>query len=290
MTQILPQNRAIDAERFGRRDWTRFWVAAEYDGLECLHAGFAEHHYRPHAHDTYVFGCLIRGTEHFRYRGCDIAITAGQSCIIDPGTLHDGSPGNGGYVYRMMYPSEKLMCSVSQDMAETETTTPRFDQAVIDDPELTALIARFHALLESPIPDRLARDTAMTEAFSLAIRRYGDTTTATRHAGRETAVIRRIRERLNDTLEENPGLGELAAEAGMSRYRLLRCFRRETGMTLQAYRTMRRIARVRERLRTGCRLSEAAADSGFHDQAHMTRTFRAITGMTPGTYRRAFGT
>jgi len=31
-------------------------------------------------------------------------------------------------------------------------------------------------------------------------------------------------------------------------------------------------------------LAEAALESGFADQAHMTRTFRAITGFSPSSY------
>lgn len=289
MTQVKPQNRTIDAGRLGRRDWTRFWIAGEYDGMECLHAGFTEHHYGLHAHDTYIFGCVLRGTEHYRYRGSETALTAGQACIIDPGTLHDGRPGKDGYVYRMMYPSEGLLRAVVQDMTEKKPATPHFERPVIDDPELTARIVRLHALLENGPPDRLARDSAMMDVFSLAIGRYGDVPPPPWREGRETGIVRRIRERIDDTIEDNPGLDDLAREAGMSRYRLLRCFRRETGMTLQAYRTMRRIARVKEMLRHGCRLAETAVSSGFHDQAHMTRVFRAATGMTPGTYIRALG-
>ena len=47
--------------------------------------------------------------------------------------------------------------------------------------------------------------------------------------------------------------------------------------------------RVREacdRLLRGVPADEIAHDAGFADQSHMTRVFKAVTGMTPGEYRR----
>jgi AraC-like DNA-binding protein len=41
---------------------------------------------------------------------------------------------------------------------------------------------------------------------------------------------------------------------------------------------------VRAAQRPGRRLSEVSLDLGFADQAHMTRDFRRITGMTPTSY------
>lgn len=46
-----------------------------------------------------------------------------------------------------------------------------------------------------------------------------------------------------------------------------------------------RVKRARELLACGNRLDEVAAAVGFTDQPHMTRWFRRIVGITPGTYR-----
>ena len=35
-------------------------------------------------------------------------------------------------------------------------------------------------------------------------------------------------------------------------------------------------------------LSDAASAAGFADQAHMTRSFRRMMGVTPGAYRDAY--
>jgi AraC-like DNA-binding protein len=82
-------------------------------------------------------------------------------------------------------------------------------------------------------------------------------------------------------------LGEIATEAGLSRYQLVRCFRAEVGMPPYAWLAQHRVARARTLLEKGCRPAEAAALTGFADQAHLTRWFRRVVGVTPGAYRNS---
>jgi AraC-like DNA-binding protein len=65
-----------------------------------------------------------------------------------------------------------------------------------------------------------------------------------------------------------------------------RGFRQVFGLSPSAYRVQVR-ARIAWRKASSGRdsLSAIATDSGFYDQAHMTRTVRAITGQTPGLWR-----
>jgi AraC-like DNA-binding protein len=83
------------------------------------------------------------------------------------------------------------------------------------------------------------------------------------------------------------GLFPLAELLGVSPYRLSRAFSREAGMSLTRYRNRVRVSRALERLAAGERdLGLLAADLGFCDQAHLTRTIRAQAGHTPATLRR----
>ena len=74
---------------------------------------------------------------------------------------------------------------------------------------------------------------------------------------------------------------------GLSREGLIRRFTGETGMTPHAYRLTRRLNRARHLLRQGETPAIAAAESGFADQSHLSRRFRAAFGATPGRYRAA---
>ena len=59
------------------------------------------------------------------------------------------------------------------------------------------------------------------------------------------AVARQVMDRLADQLTGPPALAELAADAGLSRYQLLRSFRAEVGMPPYAWLAQHRVARAR---------------------------------------------
>ena len=64
-----------------------------------------------------------------------------------------------------------------------------------------------------------------------------------------------------------------------------RRFREHVGLPPKALARILRFERAAERLRGGADLSDAALDSGYYDQAHFNRDFKAFAGVTPTEYR-----
>jgi AraC-like DNA-binding protein len=79
----------------------------------------------------------------------------------------------------------------------------------------------------------------------------------------------------------------LAGTHYMSGSTLCKLFRETTGVGLHAYVTYRRVERAREALLQGANVTDACAAGGFNDYASFIRTFRKITGLPPGKYKRA---
>ena len=82
-------------------------------------------------------------------------------------------------------------------------------------------------------------------------------------------------------------LKRLAAAAGVTRFQVIRDFKRQVGLTPAAFIRNRRLRRARRLIELGASLSEAAAAAGFADQSHLTRTFNAVHGITPGIFQKA---
>jgi AraC-like DNA-binding protein len=80
-------------------------------------------------------------------------------------------------------------------------------------------------------------------------------------------------------------VGELADELGWSRRHLAATVGRELGMPPKALARLLRFERAAGMLRAGAPLADAALDSGYYDQAHFNRDFRAFAGVTPTAYR-----
>jgi transcriptional regulator GlxA family with amidase domain len=100
-------------------------------------------------------------------------------------------------------------------------------------------------------------------------------------------LVVRIAARMRADPAEAFPLDVLAAEAGMSRYQLLRLFRAATGRTPHAFLTELRIARARALLAEGLPAAEVAIRCGFFDQPHFTRAFKRAVGATPAQFARA---
>lgn len=98
----------------------------------------------------------------------------------------------------------------------------------------------------------------------------------------------RIEERLRKRYREPISLHQLATVAGVHPVHVSRVFRLHCGDSVRAFVQRLRVLHAC-RLITEERmpLAAAAAESGFCDQSHMTRVFRAITGMQPARFRRA---
>lgn len=97
--------------------------------------------------------------------------------------------------------------------------------------------------------------------------------------------IANVMEFLEHTEEpEKLGIDELASIAGFSPYHFIRTFKKTVGMTPYAYASQLRVIRARNLLLKGESLSDTAMQSGFSDQAHMTRQFKKIFGVTPGKF------
>lgn len=85
-------------------------------------------------------------------------------------------------------------------------------------------------------------------------------------------------------------LPALAAVAEISPGRFMHAFTESVGIPLRRYLAWLRLQRAAAAIVGGTPLAEAALAAGFSDAAHMSRTFRAMLGMTPSSLRAAVRT
>lgn len=78
---------------------------------------------------------------------------------------------------------------------------------------------------------------------------------------------------------------QLAGRLGWSRRHLVTRFRSEFGLPPSEVARLHRLGAAIARARSGRTWSDVAAATGFADQAHLTREFRALTGQTPARWR-----
>ncbi|MEM7555434.1 MAG: AraC family transcriptional regulator [Cyanobacteria bacterium P01_A01_bin.84] len=97
--------------------------------------------------------------------------------------------------------------------------------------------------------------------------------------------FKQVTEYINEHLDSDLKIIELAAIAQISPYHFIRLFRKTTGKTPHQYVLQQRIIKAEYLLQhEDISISEIAAMVGFCDQSHLTKYFKHITGFTPKQY------
>jgi AraC-like DNA-binding protein len=257
----------------------RLWRTEDLGGLELFRATLTEFAFRPHAHEEFFIALTEDGLATPTYRHGTHVIGPGDVIVLNPEEAHAGGPPDAvSWTYRALYVRPELMREVTDRAA-----APEFRRDVVRDRELAARLRRFHRLTEQAGSSALDRETELAEALLLLVERNG---TAFRRPGREARAVRRSREYLQEHAGEQVSLEDLARYAGLSPFHLCRVFREAVGMPPHAYQTQVRVRRAQSLLRSGRPIGEVATATGFYDQAHLTRHFKRIVGLTPGRYLR----
>ena len=100
--------------------------------------------------------------------------------------------------------------------------------------------------------------------------------------------IHRIDATLRERFSNPPSLAELAEMVHVHPVHVARTFRKRLHCSVGEYVRMLRIEAACEQLRqTDLSLAEIAAETGFADQSHLSRTLKRYMGISPMTLRRA---
>lgn len=264
----------------------RYWQHDAVAGVDLLRARYVTHRYGRHAHETYTFALIESGVEEFDYGHELLRAGAGALALLNPDVAHTGRAGTpGGWTYRVLYPQVQVVGEVAAELG-WRTGTPHFPQTVVSDPATAALLRRAHRAAEHG--DRLASSSLLAAALGGLLTRHAmpGPATAQRRAVRAPAAVATVRDLLAGQIADPPSLADLAAMTGLSQFALLRTFRAATGLPPHAYLTQLRVRRARTLLDGGLPVAEVAALTGFTDQAHLTRHFKRVVGVPPGSYQR----
>jgi AraC-like DNA-binding protein len=265
----------------------KFWCIRELRRLELQRAQWNRESSPRHFHDSFEVAVVTRGTQKLRCRGATHHIGPGSVIVIHPGETHSisTSPDYGCSVSLFFPDAESLRYAASTALGRS-LADPTFREPVIYDPDLAQTTGRLHVLLEN--------SDSLLEMESHSVQVAGEL--VSRHAARScddlvrkppSKSMKLAQDYLEGNLVRNISLTELCKVTGIERFGLVRAFTRQFGLPPHAYLTQIRLLHAKNHLARGMPVSQAAIASGFADQSHLTRHFKRILGITPGTYLRA---
>jgi AraC-like DNA-binding protein len=234
-----------------------------------------------HTHDTYGIGLIVRGA-HRSWSGRGM-VEAGCGDVItcNPGEVHDGMPIGDTRAWKMLYLAFPLVRAVVTDIREGATANFEFADPVIQKrAKARAFEAAYDAMVGRGTDAALAQERLILLLAGLL-----------RDKPPSSALVPPALAKAKARIDDDPAapitLAELAREAGLSCFQVVRGFAKVTGLTPHAYIVQRRLDAARALIASGATLSNASATCGFSDQSHFNRTFVRRYGVTPGAYAAA---
>lgn len=281
---MVLNSRPMKTKSTGEAWRLKVWRVPLLGKLELMHAAGLTHEYPRHIHEEHCLVVVLRGVETHTCRGESFSALPGSLMLLNANEAH--SSRSNGSEYRTIHIGARALERIASEVAGRQTGHTHFPRPVVEDPPVFRALLKLHLKLEQNARNDLSleQETELLAAIGLLLARHNGVQPASAPRGKEPRRLGLIQDFLKAHSAEHVSLSQLAAVAGLSPFHLLRVFRRGVGVPPHEYQTQLRVAHARRLLHDGRSISQAAHETGFFDQSHLSRNFKRIVGITPGRY------
>ncbi|MCL1694591.1 AraC family transcriptional regulator [Lysinibacillus sp. BPa_S21] len=239
-----------------------------------------------HFHEYYVIGFIESGQRRLFSKNKEYVIGTGDIIFFNPMDNHAcESIDNEKLDYRCLNIKPEIMRKVTKEITGQDYL-PSFASPVAYRSEKAHLLQKLHQMIMDEISDLEKEET-----FYILIQQLIEEYTEAIKDTEPRAInqdVENVCHYLEEHYAEHIALDDLAKIANMNKYSLLRSFTRMKGITPYRYLQTVRINEAKKRLGQGVKPLDAAIETGFVDQSHLSNFFVEFIGLTPGQYRDIF--
>ncbi|TLP64529.1 AraC family transcriptional regulator [Parasedimentitalea maritima] len=249
-------------------------------GTEIVCGRFRNHRFPRHSHDGLMLSLVDDGTQGIRYRGETHLGGRGVLIAMPPNEVHAGEPlDDNGWCYRTI----TIPTAFVQSFSGVRNTHFLCATVIEDDDLIDAMAMLFNLFGDASL---LEQEEAIMTVLGRFMAAHTNEPPPQNKTGTEARAVRVCKAFLTSQTGQNVSLANLEEVAGIDRFRLVRSFTRLVGLPPHAWHLQYRLRTAQDMLSRGHPIAEVTYSTGFADQAHLSRTFKRLTGLTPGYYRR----
>lgn len=213
-------------------------------------------------------------------------LTEGDILIIPANVPHRTISSGGEADFTLLYLEPKHISAIAHEFVDSDRVEliPHF---AMRDPLIYQICLALLSELESDgLGTRLYAESMATALWAHLLKNYST------HRLQESAHSLAKRQLqpaidfINDNLDQDLKLAEIAAVVNMSQFYFARMFKQLIGIAPHQYVVQRRMERAQQLLtKSQLSVAQVALRVGFSNQSHFTAQFRKATGTTPKGYR-----
>jgi AraC-like DNA-binding protein len=216
---------------------------------------------------NYQIGLVRQGKGEFKVGNNNYPINNGQLFLIHPGKIHSGKPD---FEKGWTVDTIALKASLVFELFNNSQTV--FNDTVVTNSSLKETFEKTFALL-SDYKTTFENESNLYLLITDLFKGLFTTSTDDDFKVNNEAIDRAINF-ITTNYKQSFSLDELADQAFLSKFHLLRIFKKRTGLTPYTYQTQLKLNEARKLIFQDRTLTEIAYELGFADQAHFTNTFK----------------
>lgn len=250
---------------------------------EVMTAALEAYDFEPHFHDAWSVGAIVAGSCTFACEGTTRVARQGDLVVMPPLAVHTGGTSANALTYCMAYLQRDWFAAHVALTHGTGAQVQFADVVMTDHP----LCDRWTTALTRGDLTDAARKLEISAALFELLARHAVPACDAPAPENETDACAQLQASISDRDIAKADVTELARRWGMHRTTLSKQFARRYGLPPDAWLRNWRAVKAKALIMDGMPLAEAAAATGFADQAHLTRVFKRIHGAPPGALKRS---
>lgn len=245
------------------------------DGIELLHAHNCTVNFPIHKHETYNISLITKNTFHTNLTDKSFMAPPGSISITNSNELHatpcDQNLGNS---FITIYVPPTVVRQIGQSRQISFEDRVIYDRKIFED--LLWLSQKKH-ISEKYFEEKFTR------ILSILLNQLQSFEPNEKIDSNFRKFIKEITSK-----HEDFSLDNLASKYGINKYKIIRLFKQETGLTPKHFMLLKRIEKSKSLLRQGQPIFDVGIDCGFYDSSHFYKYFKLYTGVNPQEFQSAF--
>jgi AraC-like DNA-binding protein len=224
---------------------------------------------------NYQIGLIHEGKGTFTIGQKEYPLQQNDTYFIRPELVHKGKPDSQiGWAVSVLNFKAQLIEELEEQGAQL-SIFKHFQAAKPLGEAVRKLLSYFD--------DAVTQEEAKNLVYNFLVE-HSDNDTPIHNSAKNQDAIQRARRYIDANYKSKFSLDDLANEAFLSKFHLLRLFKQEVGIAPYAYQLQLKLNEARKLIFQKKSLTEVAYELGFNDQAHFIHTYKKYAELTPGEF------